>query len=170
MKVKVNFKSLVIFSALFVLLCCGSAFAEKWKTYTNERFGYSVKYQDIFSSVKEPDNGDGVWMKSKGDKYNLTISGGYNVLMDDAETMLQARREDVHKLVPGSDESGPGWFRLISIEEDGKDGNDKIVHQYGIVDDENWASFTLVYPEKEGKRFSAAAEIMEKSLSLPSSK
>lgn len=159
-------------SAFFLVQACvlpAPAAKEEWVTYGNARFGYSVEYPDIFTVLEEPDNGDGIWLKTEGDRYALTISGGFNVLGEDGETRLQARIREAAHIVPGSDGAGPGWYRVIYSDDGGRKGKERRFHEYGILDGENWASFILVYPLEEVARFSAAAARMEKSLALPSS-
>ncbi|MEA4881300.1 MAG: hypothetical protein VB045_07475 [Synergistaceae bacterium] len=146
-----------------------SAADEQWTSYDNERFGYSVEYPEIFTDVKESDNGDGVWFSTEDDKYGLTLSGGFNVLEEDGEARLRSRLENVAHIVPGSDESGPGWYRVIYSDDGGKDGNEHLFHEYGIIDKENWSSFILVYPLEEQERFVSIAANMEKTLLLPPS-
>ncbi|MDR0581320.1 MAG: hypothetical protein LBG04_04405, partial [Holosporaceae bacterium] len=70
--------------------------AEDWMLYENERFGYEVEYPYVLSNVvNEPDNGDGVELASEDGSCRLTISGGYNVLEEDAETKLEGRLKEV---------------------------------------------------------------------------
>lgn len=165
----------------FLLLCASAvclvqAFAlpapaakDEWASYVNARFGYSAEYPDIFTIMEEPENGDGVWLKTGDGKYALTLSGGFNVLGEDGEGRLQDRLRNVAHIVPGSEAAGPGWYRVIYSDDGGRDGKERRFHEYGILDGENWASFILVYPLEEEDRFSAAADRMEKSLALPSS-
>ena len=138
---------------IFIMLCvsaCGAA--QKWARYINERFDYSVEYPDIFSKRIEPANGDGVWLESKDRKYYLTLSGGYNIFMQDGNSMLEAR-ESAGTIKKDSDST---WFRLIRRDKN------KIIHEYGIVNDDAWASFTFTYPES--KNFNEAIRRMEKTL------
>lgn len=146
-----------------------SAADENWISYVNERFGYSVEYPDIFSDIQESDNGDGLWLSFETDKYALTLSGGYNVLEEDAESKLRNRLEEIPSIVPGSEKSGPGWYRVIHTIESGVDGTESFFYEYGIIDSENWATFILLYPSEERERFAAIAASMEKTLQLPSS-
>ena len=159
--------SVVFFVQAFALPV--PAAKDEWISYGNARFGYSMEYPDIFTSLEEPDNGDGIWLKTKGEKYALTISGGFNVLGEDGEGRLQARLREVAHIVPGSEAAGPGWYRVVYSDDGGRDGKEHRFHEYGILDGENWASFILVYPLEERDRFAAAAARMEKNLALPSS-
>lgn len=167
-------KSLLFFAAavlsLFSILVPGAdAAEEQWISYVNERFGYSIEYPDIFSDIQESDNGDGVWLSFETDKYALTLSGGYNVLEEDAESKLRNRLEEIPRIVPGSEKSGPGWYRVIHTIESGVDGTESFFYEYGIIDSENWATFILLYPSEERERFAAIAAKMEKTLQLSSS-
>ena len=153
---------------LFVLTCTLPAFAteEQWTTYVNERFGYSVEYADIYTERDEPENGDGVWLSASEGKYALTLSGGYNVLEEDGERRLRSRLENVAHIVPGSEESGPDWYRVIYSDDGGKDGNERLFHEYGSINANNWASFILVYPVEEQERFAPIVACLEETLMI----
>lgn len=142
---------------------------ERWISYDNDRFGYSVEYPDIFTDITESDSGDGVWLSFEIDKYALTLSGGNNVLEDDGESSLRNRMEYISHIVPGSAESGSDWYRVIYAIESGVDGTESWFYEYGIIDEANWASFILLYPVEEQERFAAIAANMEKTLRLPPS-
>ena len=142
--------------------------AEDWTLYENERFGYEVEYPYVLSNVVlEPDNGDGVELASEDGNYRLTISGGYNVLEDDAEAALERRLEETSHLGRLRDTFGDGWYRAVFADDGGKDGNVRLYHEYGVIDEDNWASFILVYPKDEENRFAEITARMEKSLALP---
>lgn len=144
--------SIILLCVLLAVPAWGAA--QKWARYVNGRFGYSVEYPDLFSKRDDPANGDGVWLKSKDGRTRLTLSGGYNVLMQDGGTMLESREaKGVLKK-----ESGSEWFRLV--RQEGK----QIIHEYGVVNDDAWASFTFAYPK--GKDFKAAISRMERTLRL----
>ena len=130
---------------LLVLLAfpCWSA-SQNWSRYVNARFGYSIEYPDIFPKNTESENSDGIWLESKDGKTRLTLSGGYNVLMQDGADMIGTRK--LEEVIKG--ESGSEWFRLVRRE--GK----LIIHEYGVVNDEVWASFTFAYPAT--KNFNSA--------------
>ncbi len=153
---------------LFVLTCAlpASAVEEQWTTYVNERFGYSVEYADIYTERDEPENGDGVWLSASDGKYALTLSGGYNILEEDGESRLRSRLDNVAHIVPGSGESGPDWYRVVYGDDDGKDGSERLFHEYGSINADNWASFILVYPIKERERFAPIVACLEETLMI----
>lgn len=140
---------------------------KQWTSYVNGRFGYSVEYADIYTKRTEPDNGDGVWLSTSDGKYALTLSGGFNVMVEDGESRLRSRLDEVAHIVPGSDKSGPGWYRVIYSDDGGKKGSERLFHEYGNINTENWASFILVYPMAERKRFAPIAAHLEKTLMIP---
>ncbi|MDR0882923.1 MAG: hypothetical protein LBP55_10390 [Candidatus Adiutrix sp.] len=156
-----------------VLICAAwapnSLADDSWRSYANGRFGYSAEYPDIFSKTGEPDNGDGVWLESVGQKYRLTLSGGYNALAEDGESKLKSRLQEVAHVIEGSETFGNGWYRIVYSDDGGKDGNEHLFHEYGIVDHESWASFIFAYPRKEEKRFAAIIPRLETSLALAAS-
>lgn len=129
-----------------------NAASQKWNSYVNARFGYSIDYPNIFTKRIESENGDGVWLEAKDAR--LTLSGGYNVLMQDGADMLGAHNLD--GLING--ESDSGWFRIIR-----KKGS-QIIHEYGVLNDDMWASFTLTYPDT--KNFNSVIKKMERNLKL----
>ena len=146
---------------LFVLLCVtASNAAQKWKNYFNERFEYLIEYPDLFSEIREPDNGDGVWLESKDGKYKLTLSGANNIFMEDGHEFLASLKLEKNII---KKESGSTWFRVVYREKN------KIIHYYGIINEELCCSFTFEYPdEKNGKNFDSEIKRMEKSLKLKS--
>ena len=127
---------------------------QEWIRYVNERFGYAVEYPALFSKRNESANGDGVWLKSNNGKYDLTLSGGYNVLMQDGHAMIEAM--DAKGVI--KKESGSTWFRLVRRDKG------QIIHSYGIINEDSWTSFTFAYPK--GKDFDVIIKHMEKTLSL----
>ena len=63
-------------------------------------------------------------------------------------------------------ESKKGWYRLV-YGNSGKDGAERVVYEYAVVNEEAWASFIFSCPKDEDARFRPIAVRMERSLSLP---
>ena len=127
---------------------------KKWNSYVNARFNYSIEYPNIFTKRTESENGDGLWLEAKDTR--LTLSGGYNVLMQDGADMVGSR--NLEGMIIG--ESGSGWFRLVRRE------GTMIIHEYGVLNDDVWASFTFTYIKT--KNFNSVIKKMEKTLRLTS--
>jgi hypothetical protein len=160
----------VILTAVLLLTGVAAAPAAAdivYETYLNARFGYSAELPDIFDASREPDNGDGIWFETAGEEYTLTISGGHNIFGHDGDALLQEAYGRVAYIVEGSDRSGPNFYSIAYEGGGGMDGGEYVFHEYGIVDEDLWASFTLKYPKEEEERFVPIKERMEASLKLP---
>ena len=127
----------LLFMLLVLLTLPAWCATQKWNYYENARFGYSIKYPDEFVKIKESDNGDGIWLEAKDGKSQLTFSGGYNVLMQDGADIVGSHNLD--GLISG--ESGSDWFRII------RQKGSKVFYEYGKINDDVWASFTISYPK-----------------------
>lgn len=160
----------VFLGAVFLVLASDAIAAEEdaWTSYQNGRFGYRVEYPDLYPTTTTSDNGDGVWMESENGEYKLTLSGGFNVLKQDGNAALKDRMNHVSHIVPGTAVGGANFYRVVYSDDGGKDGNEHLFHEYGVMDDDHWATFLLVYPLKEETRFAAFIPRMEKALTLPS--
>jgi hypothetical protein len=164
---KRNYKGI---AALFILLLWAVVLAqgaEKYKEYINSRFGYTVKYPDIYEKTTESDNGDGIIFSAKNDEYTLTVWGGYNISGDTGKSLLESSKERVSLIAPGSAKSGRGWYRIAYSDDGaGEEGIEHIFHEYGVVNAETRAGFILKYPLDEEKRFKPIIKELEKSLKL----
>jgi hypothetical protein len=156
---------------LAVFFCASGTSADaadaQYKTYENDRFGYSVDYPDIFDGKQEPDNGDGVEFTTESGEYGLTVWGGYNVLGQDGKALLEECKERVAHIADGSDKSGEGFYSIEYSDDGGESGVEHIFHEYGTVNGAAQAGFILKYPQDEEKRFAEIKKVMESSLKLP---
>ncbi|MDR2779990.1 MAG: hypothetical protein LBB28_02575 [Synergistaceae bacterium] len=143
--------------------------AAEYKTYLNARFGYSIRYPDIFAGVREPLNGDGAEFSESSGEYGLVVWGGFNVMGEDGAELLKMARERVSHIVPDSEKSGEGFYSIVYGDDGGQDGKEHIFREYGVVNPEMKAGFTLKYPLGEAERFAETARVMEESLKLPDS-
>ena len=129
--------------------------------YENERYGYSIKYPDIFDKKIESDSGDGVTLSSKDGKYKLLIWGGYNVLSDTPDTLLasaaKTARENGGKTVSG--QAGKNSCYLVSHNE--KKGS--ISYHMTFVNDDDIKAFLFTYPKAEEKQFEKVIKEMKAS-------
>ncbi|MDR1622940.1 MAG: hypothetical protein LBS00_11250 [Synergistaceae bacterium] len=141
--------------------------SEKYETYFNARFGYSMEYPDIFETRKEPENGDGVKLASKNGEYTLAIWGGYNVLGQDGTALLEESKERVAHVVPDSERSAGRYYSIQYSDDGGKDGVEHIFYEYVIVNSAMKAGFTFSYPKDEEMRFAVTVIDMENSLKMP---
>ena len=157
----------VLVLGVFIGAGIGAEPPEKYETYTNGRFGYSMKYPDIFDTKTEPDNGDGVELASKNGKYTLVMWGGYNILGQDGDALLEESKERVAHILPGSERSAENYYSIQYSDGGGKDGTEHIFYEYVIVNADMRAGFTFSYPKDEEKRFEITVIDMENSLKMP---
>jgi hypothetical protein len=159
----------VLILGAFIGAGMGAEPPEKYETYANGRFGYSMKYPDIFDTRTEPDNGDGVKLASKDGEYTLAMWGGYNVLDQDGYELLEMAKsnERVGHILPGSERSAENYYSIQYSDGGGKGGTEHIFYVYEIVNADMMAGFTFSYPKDEGKRFERTVIDMENSLKMP---
>jgi hypothetical protein len=160
-------KKIAVLCAVTALLLSGKPSDAEYKTYVNDRFGFSVNYPDIFDTSREPDNGDGISFASDDGEYTLEIWGGYNILGQDGYALLEECYERVAHIVRNSAISAGGHYSIEYSDDGGKDGVEHIFHEYGIVNEDMKAGFVLRYPKDEEKRFAIIKADMENSISLP---
>lgn len=150
---------------VFIALClCGAGFAAEipMEAYVNARFGFRIDVPSLFDSSVESDNGDGMTFGSAGGKYTLWVWGGHNILCDDGDSILEGLAETV-KMIPGSANSGEGFYTLEFFDEDDKGF---ICHEYGIVTPDTVAAYRLRFPEEEHGSFASLTGRMDSSLTL----
>lgn len=87
--------AVLLLMSLFVNVPCSSNAAVKYTTYTNARFGYSIKHPIFFKQSKPlPQNGDGITMSGKrgknGKKATLLMWGQLPVLYEDGKGMKKS--------------------------------------------------------------------------------
>lgn len=71
----------------------GSAWAETWRSYVNDRFGASVEYPDRFS-IRDapPDNSDGQRFHTADRRATLAVFGFLNVLDETSKQIMEGRK------------------------------------------------------------------------------
>src|SRR3954465_6185607 len=58
---------------------------EKWNTYANARFNYSIAYPSSLKAQGEAENGDGQAFRSANGETELRVWGSYNALNETLE-------------------------------------------------------------------------------------
>ena len=169
MGMKCNGRVLCAASACFLLFCLAfdaysASAAAGYKTYANDRFGYSVEYPDIFWSHFESDNGDGVKLAAANGHIGLTVWGQHNINGKNAAELLKEKVEDSAHIVPDSEGSGEGWYSLAITDDGGLNGVEHHFLEYGIVTGETIAVFLFKFPLDKG--FEATADHLKRTFSF----
>jgi hypothetical protein len=133
---------------------------EKYETYANARFGYSLDYPDIFDTKIESDNVDGVAMESSDGKYALTVWGSNNINNLDGEAMLNECKERVSHIVPDSEYFYETGYYIQYSDDGGQDGVEHIFFENGFTAGDMSAAFILKFPKDEEKRFEKIIDVM----------
>ena len=167
MEMKYNGRVLFVASACFLVFslafgACSASVAARYKTYSNDRFGYSVEYPDIFWSRFESDNGDGVTLAAANGHIELIVWGRHNIDGKSAAELLKEKVENAAHIVPDSEASGEGWYSLTVTDDGGLNGVEHHSLEYGIVTGETIAVFLFRFPLDKG--FEATAEHLKKTL------
>jgi hypothetical protein len=138
---------------LLLLLVCGTALAEEWKTYVNERFGFRFEYPVSLAPGRLPENGAG--RNFTDGTFSVTAQGHFlhdRTIDDIYREALEAYGRDVTYKV-----KRPTWF-VVSADQ----SNGYVVYKKFHVQGKNWAEFTATYPIGTGKKYDPVIERMAK--------
>jgi hypothetical protein len=78
-------------------------------SYTNARYGFSVKYPGAFKRDPPVENGDGMGCTS-GDGFHMLVYGSNNVFGSDLDTLMTEQAEGFTKV--SYQKQGKNWFVL----------------------------------------------------------
>jgi hypothetical protein len=114
---------------------------EKWNTYANARFNYSIAYPASLKPQGEAENGDGQAFRSANGETELRVWGSYNALNETLGARyqktvaeLQQRGAVTYKVL------GRGWF-VVSGTAGGK-----VIYQKTLLKGDVYKTFTFEYP------------------------
>gem|GEM_PF-7013154 len=117
-------------------------------TYTNERFGFKLKYPKCFEMTPPPENGDGrefIW----GD-VSLTAYGCLNIFNDKAEDRAAQDSTSIYRNIVGN-----------SYTSSGTTADGLLYYQKEVLIDDTWYTSVLRYPKEYED---AIKDIKEKSV------
>ena len=128
------------------------ALSQGYKTYKNNRFGFSINYPETFIAGNAPANGDGLSFKSSDGRASLSVSGGNNsgVTMNEY-FLLMSKGKTVNSV------SGDNWF-TISWKENGV-----ITYCKMFVATATHNSFIISYPEEQKSQYDSIVSTLEES-------
>jgi hypothetical protein len=159
-----------------------AAFGEGWKTYANNKLGFSVEYPDIYSNASENTYDDGVFSfdtYNDGGKFAFAVEHTKNDGKQTPASKLKDwtnREEDEYgyvygvKPIPGTAKTGDNFFTLdYRNDSAGVDDNGEpacVTHIYGIVAKKSVVTLTLTYPKEEAENFAEITSRVDKSLKV----
>ncbi len=113
-------------------------------TYENARFNYQMRFPEIFSrSVSDADDG-GIEFASEDGRYKLYVKGVYNNGAATGHTILQEIKGNVANIIESS--SSNSHYSISYTDHGGKDGQETVFAEYGIIDKNRVIKSTFIYP------------------------
>jgi hypothetical protein len=156
---------LLTISILFIFTIQAFGSSITWKTYSNARFGYEIKYPTILTPQEEAENRDGRTFLSSDGKKSLTVYGGYNVLNTSLDDMYKDTLSDYasNKAEVTYKVKNKSFF-IISGYEGKRIFYRKTIRLAGTDNNcDTDATFIFYYPESEKKTFDKITETIAKS-------
>ncbi len=151
------------YTIFLILLVAGAAVSaaaqQEYKTYTNDRFGFSVAYPADYKAGEEPENDDGLVFTSPDGTAEIRVWAGYNVLDQDLNAKLSSDSAAVDgKIKYHLIKNNNGYF---SSEKDGM-----IYYQRTLfrVNSEVFYNVRIRYPKSQKKNFDAVVKRVVESL------
>lgn len=143
-----------------VLLAAGTARADGWLTYQNDRYGTTIDYPDFFKMQPPPDDDDGRKFKS-ADGADFTVSASYAAL---DFTLATYRDFIVKNLDPGSvityERRGKDWFVVSGTRDDKIFYEKHLLSHKGEMNED----FVIAYPAARKRIYDPIVTRMAKSL------
>jgi hypothetical protein len=136
---------------------------EKWLELRNNKSGYEVKYPDIFGAGNKNSDLDSLYLSSDDNKYRLSVISSKNGLNENADARLRSRLKEVSHIIKGTIDFADSWYTVTYSDDGGRDGEEHLFFEYGIVNPDKWASFILTYPKSEEERFKKITKTMASS-------
>ncbi len=158
MRPKSSFVAVFAFLAA-IPLATGTAKADSWLTYHNDRYGTTIDYPDVFKMQRPPDSDDGREFKS-ADGADFTVSASYFAL---DFTVATYRDFIVKNLDLGStityETRGKNWF-VVSGTRAGSIFYEKHLLSHGAQMNED---FVMSYPASAKQVYDPIVARMAKS-------
>lgn len=131
-----------------------------YKTYTNERFGFSINYPSNLIPGNSPTNGDGLEFKSADCRVTLGVWGSYNALSKTIEDSYSAKINSL-PVKPAYTHLNSNSY-ILSWEENG------IIHySYSILGKSCFNGFSFTYPASEKDYYSNVVDRIYSSFKTP---
>lgn len=132
----------------------------KYRTYTNDRYYFSVEYpSDMFTMQAPPANNDGRTFRSKDRKTEMRVWGGYNVL---DKTLKAAFDEALDEIGAGVTYKfiGENSFVVSGIRGANIYYRKTLLNRAGT---EVFYTFTIEYPRSQRSRFDSVVTRISRS-------
>ena len=145
---------------------CGASADERWATYVNDRFGFTLAYPaDVLVMQPAPENDDGRTLAAF-DGAKILVFGGYNVANDTlASKRASLKGLDYARITYNA--TGKNWFVVSGHRAIG--GIDSIFYEKYIVSaaSDTIHSLIVTYPAKFNARYDPIVDRVAASFAGP---
>jgi hypothetical protein len=141
--------------AVWLALLCTVHAEEKWKTYTNARFGFRLAHPSALVESRAPDNGGGQEFHSQDKEFSLAAFAHFVLEDQSLETMWKDELKELGDTVTYK-KKGDAWFVVSGV----KDGTEYYHKTY--VQKRNYAAFQITYPHAKAKQYDPWVERIAK--------
>lgn len=156
-----DMKRILFALILICMIVCANYGQTKYRTYTNDRFAYSIEYPSNLLSIQAPpENNDGRTFRSKDGKVEMRVWGQHNALGRD---LVQEYDESVKRC--GSSKTPMIFYEryfVISCRVGDRIFYQRTMHR-GDTGPEVFFTFTIEYPSSQKKRFDAIVRRISRS-------
>jgi hypothetical protein len=140
---------------LWLALVCAIHAEDKWKTYTNARFGFRLSHPPGLVESRAPDNGGGQEFHTKDKEFSLATFGHF---VPENQTLDSIWKDELKSLGDSVTykNKGDSWFVISGVKE----GTEYYYKTY--VQKGNWAAFQITYPHEKAKQYDSWVERIAK--------
>lgn len=131
----------------------------EYKLYTNERYGFSIKYPSFFLMGELPANGDGITMHSPDNSVELTVFGSNNVFNETAASSYNKLTKESSNITYKTQQGN--WYVVSGIE------GDKIFYEKYVVGNGSINAFIIKYPSSKTKEYDSTVNVLNSSFETP---
>ena len=136
----------------------GSSKGLEYKTYTNNRYGFSIDYPNNLTQDSPPQNGAGQSFKNADNSVVVSVSGSNNVFNETAKSLYDKQLSNL-KVKPDYNVVKENYY-VISWEQDGS-----VYYEYYSVGGNNGSiqGFEIKYPSNQKKNYEPMVDKIYKS-------
>ena len=110
---------LSFFGAGLLFVTAGAA-DEPLKEYTNQRFGFLLKYPANLVASREPDNGGGQEFHTEDKEFSVAAFAHF-LMVSDGDSLEKQWKNELEELgdTVTYKKKGPGWYVVSGVSKDG---------------------------------------------------
>jgi hypothetical protein len=147
--------SMKTIAVVLLALAMAASAEEKWKTYTNARFGFRAVHPPGLVASRAPENGGGQEFHTKDKEFSLATFAHFLQEGDTLEKLWDEEVKQLGKAVTYK-KKGDAWYVVSGVKE-----GTEFYHKT-FVKDGNFAAFQITYPHAKAKQYDPWVERIAK--------